>query len=286
MVMSIKPRRMRINFEDVPMHWASEPTFSTFINSGSILASSLEPYMNRVMAKAREALPPEKAHVRETIDHFIAQEGHHYRVHAGLNKQLFKVYPRLREFEEQMKKDMAEAEKSQSLLQNLGWCVAFENVAMYIALLNYNRIDLFKNSKDRRIAILFLWHTAEEFEHRSACHDVLGALTNSYALRIKTLVVFSRFFGAWNDRILSYMLEVDRASMTAEALTRSIQFEKWYKRLLFRSVTLNMAQIFLPYYDPGRQKAPKLLERALEEFDGMVMMPEPIGPTQQLAVAN
>lgn len=283
--MSIKPRRMRINFENVPMHWATEPTFSTFINSGSILASSLEPYMNRVMAKAREVLPPEKAHVRETIDHFIAQEGHHYRVHAGLNKQLFKVYPKLREFEEAMKKDMAEAEKSQSLLHNLGWCVAFENVAMYIALLNYNRIDLFRNSRDRRIAILFLWHTAEEFEHRSACHDVFGALSNSYFLRIKTLLVFSKFFGAWNDRIVSYMLEVDRASMSPEELERSIRFEKWYKRLLFRSVTLNMSQILLPFYDPGKKKAPPLLERALKEFDGMVMMPEPVGPEQDLAVA-
>lgn len=283
--MSIKPRRMRINFDNVPMHWATEPTFSTFINSGSILASSLEPYMNRVMAKAREILPPEKAHVRETIDHFIAQEGHHYRVHAGLNKQLFKVYPRLREFEEQMKKEMLEAEKSQSLLHNLGWCVAFENVAMYIALLNYNRIDLFRNSRDRRIAILFLWHTAEEFEHRSACHDVLGALSNSYLLRIKTLFVFSKFFGAWNDKIVSYMLEVDRASMSPEELKRSIDFEKWYKGLLFRSVTLNMAQILLPFYDPGKKKAPPLLERALKEFDGMVMMTEPVGPEQDLAVA-
>lgn len=283
--MSIKPRRMRINFENVPMHWADEPTFSTFINSGSILASALEPYMNRVMAAARNVLPPEKAHVSETIDHFIAQEGHHYRVHAGLNKQLFKVYPKLREFEDQMKKDMAAAEKSQSLLENLGWCVAFENVAMYIALLNYNRIDLFAKSKDKRIAILFLWHTAEEFEHRSACHDVLGALTNSYMLRIKTLLVFTKFFGAWNEKIVSYMLEVDRASMSSDEIERSVRFEKWYKRLLFRSVTLNMAQIFLPFYDPGKKKAPAILERALKEFDGMVMMTEPVGPEQDLAVA-
>ncbi|MGN7931752.1 metal-dependent hydrolase [Sphingopyxis sp. 22461] len=283
--MSIKPRRMRINFENVPMHWAAEPTFSTFINSGSILASALEPYMNRVMAKARKVLPPEKAHVGETIDHFIAQEGHHYRVHAGLNKQLFAVYPKLREFEETMKREMAEAEKSQSLLDNLGWCVAFENVAMYIALLNYNRIDLFKNSKDRRIAILFLWHTAEEFEHRSACHDVLDALNGSYLRRIKALFVFSKFFGDWNDRIVSYMLDVDRASMSSEEMERSLRFEKWYKRLLFRSVTLNMAQILLPFYDPGKKKAPPLLERALKEFDGMVMMPEPVGPEQDLAVA-
>lgn len=284
--MSIKPRRMRINFDNVPMHWATEATFSTFINSGSILASSLEPYMNRVMARARDVLPPEKAHVRETIDNFIAQEGHHYRVHAGLNKQLFKTYPKLREFEEQMKRDMMEAEKSQSLLHNLGWCVAFENVAMYIALLNYNRIDLFKNSRDRRIAILFLWHTAEEFEHRSACHDVFGALTNSYTLRIKTLFVFSKFFGAWNDKIVDYMLEVDRAAMTPDERVRSVRFEKWYKRLLFRSVTLNMSQILLPFYDPGKKKAPPLLERALKEFDGMVMMTEPVGPDQELAVAG
>lgn len=280
--MSIKPRRMRINFDNVPMHWAAEPTFATIINSGSILASALEPYMNRVMARAREQLPADKAHIRETIDHFIAQEGHHYRVHAGLNRQLFKIYPRLREFEDTMKKEMSQAEKSQSLIENMGWCVAFENVAMYIALLNYKRIDLFK-SKDRRVAILFLWHTAEEFEHRSACHDAFGSLTNSYVMRIKSFLVFVKFFGAWNKKILDYMLEVDRASMSDAELARSIKFEKWYKRLLFRNVTLNMAQILMPFYDPGKKVAPPNLERALREFDGMVLLTEPVGPGQELA---
>ncbi|MFQ3894822.1 metal-dependent hydrolase [Sphingobium sp. R-7] len=279
--MAIKPRRMRIDFENVPMHWATEPTFATFINSGSILASALEPYMNRIMTKAKASLPADKVHIEETIDHFIAQEGHHYRVHAGLNKQLFKVYPKLREFEETMKKEMAEAERSQSLLHNMGWCVAFENVAMYIALLNYKRLDLFK-SRDRRIAILFLWHTAEEFEHRSACHDVLAALSSNYALRIKSFFVFMKFFGAWNKKILDYMLDVDRANMSPEELEESIRFEKWYKRLLFKNVTLNMAQILLPFYDPGKKKAPASLERALREFDGMVLLPDPVGAGQVL----
>jgi len=283
--MAIKPRRMRINFEDVPMHWAREPTFSTFINSGSILASALEPYMNRIMVKAQEKLPPDSAEVSATIDHFIAQEGHHYRVHAGLNKQLFKTYPRLREFEEAIKMEMAAAEKSQSLLDNVGWCVAFENVAMYIALLNYNHLDLFK-SHDRRIAILFLWHTAEEFEHRSACHDVMAALTSNYLLRIKTFFTFLKFFGAWNKKIVSYMLEIDRAAMSSEERERSMRFERCHRRLLFRSVTLNMAQILMPFYDPGKKKPPRSLERALEEFDGMVLLPEPVGSAQHLAAIS
>lgn len=283
--MSIKPRRMRINFENVPMHWAAEPTFATFINSGSIEASALEPYMNRVMAKAKEVLPANKAHIGETIDHFIAQEGHHYRVHAGLNKQLFKKYPRLREFEEAMKNEMNEAEKRQTLVENLGWCCAFENVAMYIALLNYTRIDLFRNAHDRRIAILFLWHTAEEFEHRTACHDALAALSNSYYQRIKGLVVFSKFFGSWNNKIVSYMLDVDRETMSPDEIKKSVRFEKWYKRLLFRTVTLKMLQIFVPFYNPAKKKAPPLLQRALKEFDGMVMMTDPVGPEQELAIA-
>lgn len=282
--MSIKPRRMRIDFEDMPMHWAAEPTFATLINSGSILASALEPFMNRVMEKARAQLPPGKEHVGETIDAFVAQEGHHYRVHGGLNKQLFKTYPRLREFEQTMKREMAEAEKSQSLLDNLGWCVAFENVAMYMALLNYKRIDLFQGSKDERVAILFLWHTAEEFEHRSACHDVFGALTSSYTQRMKSLFVFMKFFGAWNKRIVAYMLDVDRQTMSDEERRRSVRFEKFYNRLLFRHVTLNMAQILLPGYDPGTKTAPASLERALQEFDGMVMLPAPVGRDDRLQV--
>ncbi len=81
------------------------------------------------------------------------------------------------------------------------------------------------------------------------------------------------------------MLDVDRETMSPDEIKKSVRFEKWYKRLLFRTVTLKMLQIFVPFYNPAKKKAPPLLQRALKEFDGMVMMTDPVGPEQELVIA-
>ena len=101
------PRRMRIDFNGLNLRWAKNDDFSTIINSGSPLASAFEPYLNKIIARVRDALPASKENVRRDIDLFIAQEGHHYRVHNLFNRELYKRYPKLKHYEA----ELADAQK-------------------------------------------------------------------------------------------------------------------------------------------------------------------------------
>lgn len=270
------PRRMRIDFKGVPLNWSKDDDFSTMVNSFSPIASAFEVYLNKVMAKVRDTLPASEEKVRRDIDLFIAQEGHHYRVHGGLNKELYVRYPKLKEYEQALADDLKENFTKYSLKYNAAYCVGFENLATYMAKYTFEKLLPYYEDADGRISTLFLWHNAEEFEHRSACSDAYAALTTDYLTRIRGFLYFMKHIMGYHKKMLAYMFEIDRASMTPERRAQSIKFEKDYDRRYSRYVTPRMLKIFLPYYKPGRQTAPQELYDALKYYEELALQPEPL----------
>ena len=134
------PRNMRIDFTAADLHWSkSNPPYATATNGGSVGATAFEPYLNKVMAIARDKLGGRNPELHRDINLFIAQEGHHYRVHRALNKRLYQAYPRIREFEEELENELRVQFETRSLEYNLAYCVGFENFACYVAMFMYAR---------------------------------------------------------------------------------------------------------------------------------------------------
>jgi predicted metal-dependent hydrolase len=271
-------RRMRIDFSDVSLRWSKNDDFSTIINSFSPIASAFEPYLNKVMTKVLARLPEDEETVRQDIWLFIAQEGSHYRVHGEFNKQLYARYPKLKEFEAAVAGDLKLNLANNSLKYNLAYCVGFENLATYMAKFTFEELLPYYEDADGRVSTLFLWHNAEEFEHRSACSDAYKALTKDYLTRIRGFVYFMKHLLGYNKKMLEYMFEIDRMSMTPERRAESIQFEKDYNRRYISYVKPRMWKIFLPFYDPGKQTAPKDLFKALDYYGEVAARPVPLGP--------
>lgn len=271
----MKSRKMRIDFKGLNPRWASNDDFSTIINSGSPLATAFEPYLNKIMGRVRDVLPASQERVRRDIDLFIAQEGNHYRVHALFNRELYARYPKLKQFEAELsaaQKDMAE---SRSLAYNLAYCAGFENLACYQAKFAYERM-LSRYDGDRRVSTLFLWHLAEEFEHRSACLDAFAAYSGNYFIRIAGFVAFMRLIIPQDKKMRSYMFEIDRAEMTPERRAESIRYEKAYNRAFAKYVFPRMLKIFLPFYKASKQTAPQALHDALENYEVVAQSPVPL----------
>src|ERR1700761_1502325 len=132
--MNMIPRNMRIDFTDVDIHWSkSNPAFSTLINAGSLSAVAFEVYLNKVMAWARDELGGRNPALEHDINLFIAQEGHHYRVHRAYNKVLCQAYPDARAYETELAEVLQEQFEKRSLIYNLAFCVGFENFACYVS---------------------------------------------------------------------------------------------------------------------------------------------------------
>jgi predicted metal-dependent hydrolase len=268
---------MRIDFSDVDVHWSkSNPAFSTLINAGSVSAVPFEIYLNKVMASARDELGGRNPALHRDINLFITQEGHHYRVHRGYNKVLYQNYPCAKDYEDELTEALRVQLETKSLIDNLAFCVGFENFACYISKYQFSKALPFYEGADRRMKTLWQWHSAEEFEHRAACSDALAALTSNYVVRVRGLLAFLKLLLPWQNRLVSYMLSVDRQAMTEAEIAQSKRLKKEADRSLMTFVFPRMTQILLPFYNPRRQTAPQALHDALVEFERIAGEPRPL----------
>jgi predicted metal-dependent hydrolase len=260
-------RNMRFDFADAPMTWAPNAAFSTTINAGSPSAVAFEGYLARVMMRARDQLGDRDPALRREIDLFIAQEGHHYRVHKSYNKKLFAAYPRAKDFEDELSRALDHRFETQSLVRNLAFSAGFENFACYMAKFQFTHGLRHFEGSDPQIATLWKWHAAEEYEHRTACNHVLSAMGGTYAIRIRGLFAFLRLILEWQNRLVDYMLEVDRAAMTEAERAESVRAKKAFDRELLLYTVPRMLRILTPYYDPAAVAAPKALHLALADYE-------------------
>lgn len=260
-------RNMRWNFAGSPMQWSPNRAFATTINAGSPSAVAFEAYLAKVMARARDELGGRDPELRREIDLFIAQEGHHYRAHKAYNRQLFAAYPRAKLFEDELAATLDRRFETLSLVDNLAFSAGFENFACYMAKYQFTHGLRHFEGSDPQIAMLWKWHAAEEYEHRTACNHALRAMGGTYVIRIRGLLAFLRLILEWQKRLVDYMLEVDRAAMTEAERAESVRAKKAFDRELLLYTLPRMLRILTPYYDPAPVSAPKALHHALADYE-------------------
>ena len=186
----MKPRHLRIDFAGMPLAWSPNAEFAAITNSGSPLTSAVEPYLNIVMSRVRDALPDSRAELKQQIDIFIRQEAYHYRLHDSFNRELYAAgYPGLKELADQLRADLKEMLEQRSLVWNLAYCTAFENLATFMAKFWFGMADDLLEGADPRGVALWKWHMAEEFEHRTVCHETTS---QSISLPLTFPIAFTR----------------------------------------------------------------------------------------------
>ncbi len=209
---------------------------------------------------------------RRQVDIFIRQEAYHYRLHDAFNRELYAAgYPGLKELADQLKADLKAMLETRSLVWNLAYCTAFENLATFMAKFWFGMADdLFVGADPRGVA-LWKWHMAEEFEHRSVCHSALTAMSGSYVTRVRGLVAMMRHLTPYKKQAVAIVLGQDRQGMTPEALAASIAREKAYDRRFERWLTRRLAVIFRPYYDPADHPTPPGVAEALAAYEEIAL---------------
>ncbi len=261
------PRHLRIDFSGLRLDWSPQAEFAAILNSGSPLTSAVEPYLNMVMMRARDALGEDHAALRRQIDLFVRQEAYHYRLHDGFNRELYAAgYADLKALADRLKAELRIMLDERPLAWNLAYCTGFENMATFMAKFVFGPADDLFDGADPRAAALWKWHMAEEFEHRSACHDVLTAIAPGYRVRIGGFVAAMRHLFPYNRAATAIVLAQDRAGMTPEERRRSIAREKAYQRRFGLFMLRRMTAILKPGYDPADHVAPPGLDAALEAY--------------------
>ncbi|MGI9602180.1 MAG: metal-dependent hydrolase [Acidimicrobiales bacterium] len=167
-------RRVDFSYpDDFDPRWHPRlPEFSCGANAVSLLMPHVEPFVARVVRDGLEAAGPEQL---ETGTAYVRQETQHHRQHRRFNQILLEHYRGLTPIDRAMGWACRTLDRWTSPAMGLAFAAGFETVAYSSARWVAGRRTELLGGADPAAASLFLWHLAEEVEHKSVAHDVWRA---------------------------------------------------------------------------------------------------------------
>ncbi len=170
------------------------PEFGAAANAISLLMPHAEPY---VIAMVRAGLDEGEcdADLIDRAQVLVEQESAHFKAHRDFNRSLTassSVAARLDWFGGWIFRQLAK----RSTPFGLAFAAAFEIVAFCSARWAEAGLRQYFSGADERAATLFLWHLAEEIEHKGIAHDVMLAhprAAKKYPLAL--IVAFATLIG-------------------------------------------------------------------------------------------
>ncbi len=188
-VTSLPHREIRLEWPDnTRAAWQPvKPELSAACNALSLGIPHGESY---VIASVRGALddiddPELTARVRAFID----QEREHSRQHRRLNELITTQHPALKRVERWLASTYRFLHRRAGRRFGIAYAAGFEATAFAAARwMDAHRHELFRGSDDVP-STLFLWHLAEEVEHKTVAHDVWAAVDGSRLRYVASMVV-------------------------------------------------------------------------------------------------
>ena len=208
-------RRLLIDLEQpVARHWCANDAFLTaWFNALSMSFPIGEQFFIDSVRNGLKALPPpQQAALQAEVQGFVGQEATHRRIHALFNAQIEK-HGLVNEWEPRARERLKLMEGTDPR-HGLAITAANEHFTALFAewlLAHHHVLD----GSEARLKTLWLWHSAEEAEHKCTAFDLYQALGGSHAWR-----------STWMRRITLVFL-ADTLRQTVHNLRRDGTLWQW-----------------------------------------------------------
>ena len=173
----LTPELRRVQFawpEDQTDKWHhSMPEFGAGANAISLLMTYAEPYGVGQMRKGLVDIDADEE-LTERAQSLMSQEMSHLRAHKAFNKALIS-HSRTARVLDRVGKWIFGRLAKRSTAFGVAFAAAFEIVAFASARWAEAGLRQYFTGADEQSATLFLWHLAEEIEHKGIAHDLLLA---------------------------------------------------------------------------------------------------------------
>jgi uncharacterized protein len=267
----MRVRTPTIGYGDVDPHWARNHEFAHTYTAASMVPAYIEPYLIKVMRRAKAELGDGHPQLVEDIDVFNKQEAQHYKQHAQFNKVIReRGYEGMLEYEQAYDADYERFLAEKSLKFNVAYCEGFEALGSAAAPFFLDDIDDLLEDADPAVVELWGWHLAEEFEHRRVCHELYKALygngVRAYLYRVWAFLYAVRHIGGHTAKLTEYLIETDRTAMTEAEREASVARQKTYEKRRIRKTIPRLLKVLSPRYDPGKLPPPKRLAKYLDAY--------------------
>jgi predicted metal-dependent hydrolase len=264
----MKVRKFEVDFSSLTPHWSGNREFAQMFNAASLCPSQIEPYLCKVLLKAKKLLPVKHAALQGEIDWFVEQETEHCKTHVMFNRMVSQGYAGIKEMERQYFADYNKLLKTKSLQFNLAYSEGFEALSALPTAAYFLEFDEFWSVSDPKVVAMWKWHLAEEFEHRNVVYDVYDALYGAgpvaYLRRIYGLFYSARHITKYSNAFAAILLAKDREGMNAEQLAASKARQEHVKKAMSRDTWRHLLRIASPRYSPHDRQPPPGLTAFLD----------------------
>jgi predicted metal-dependent hydrolase len=236
------------------------PEFACAANSISLLMPYAEPYF---VHSVRSALPDLDDELRAQTKDYLGQETQHYLQHRRFNDIIGARYPRIPRVEGWIGKTYGWLDRTRSQRFNIAFAAASETIAFGIARWTEANLGKLFDGADSEASTLYLWHLAEEVEHKSAAFDVYEAVDGS-RLRYAWAMWISLMILVWFTTMTTIIMVIgERRWYSPVAWFRLLV---WAFSLAFSLLPL-IASSTLPSHHPSSFADPVYLPTWLKQFD-------------------
>lgn len=255
-------RRARFAFGgNRPAVWhPALPELAMAANAVSLMMPHVEPYVVRSVRTVIDELDPD---LRARTGDYIRQEMQHQGQHRRFNTVMAESYGWVPRLERVMARTFAWFTGRRSDQFNLAFAAGSEAVAYAGARWTDPRVaDLFRGA-DPAAAALFLWHLAEEVEHKSVAFDVYRAVGGSRRVYVAGMLSAALVLAVFSFIGVFRMLVSERRILNPLAHLRLLQWTFSYAFELLPT----MAASALPGHHPDDLTDPTWLVTWLGTWD-------------------
>jgi hypothetical protein len=263
-------RSPNFDFEGMTPHWCKNAEFAQMQNASSTVPAYVEPFLVKVMIKAKAKIDPANKKLHDDIGIFIKQEIQHCKAHLAFNKMVADAYPVVRPIEAKYQADYERFLEKKSLRFNIAYSEGFESLSASSVDTFFEEFDEYWADADPRARDLWLWHLAEEYEHRSVMNDTYHALFGgglySYLYRLYGFVCAIVHISGHINKISAALIDEDRKSMGPDEIKASEARAQRIKQATAKRAGGHIKRILSPFYNPETRPRARGVEQTLERF--------------------
>lgn len=237
-------RDLRFDLSSVPRHWhGGRRAVTTFLDNLSLFFPPGESFFVKSVRAFRHAVTDPR--LQKEVDAFCAQEGHHTREHRQYNRMLERQGYRAVELERRVQDLLDRVTRLTPKRWQLAATCALEHFTAVMGHLLLNEPRLLEDC-DPHMAALWLWHAAEEYEHKAVAFEVFQAAGGTWAERSIVMLGATAIFWV---KVLEHQVILMRDDGTAGSAREwldLVRFLAWKPGVLH-----HVARHYLEYFRPG-----------------------------------
>ncbi|HMX59300.1 MAG TPA: metal-dependent hydrolase [Chitinophagales bacterium] len=257
-----KIRKVNFKFEKpFPKHWYNDNPIAThFMNAQHLAFPDGEKFFIRSV-KAFADTYKNDPELKRRVDNFIGQEGTHFAEHQKfwdiMEDQNLQPMKFVNVYRNSAWEGIEKWARKKFVKNNVGNKIALSvTVALehYTAMLAESGIlnEDITEKMPEEMKNLFMWHAAEEIEHKSIPFDVLKKVDDSYALRIGGMVLAT--WGLWFYLGLGTVMltQNDKDIKTKDIPKHTFTFLKNFRRTFGGTLASQFGQYFKRDFHPDQ----------------------------------